>query len=702
MRRKLLVAALLATTALTPTRAAADPITGFIAALFSASGAGIFGATVSLAAAFTGGGILAIAGRVILGIGLSYLAQQLAPKPKVPPPQERMGNWAQPIAYAETVYGMVRKGGPIGFIGKSKATDSTTGIAGSKHYRSIIMASHECDEYLAHYLDDEEVTINSSTGLVTSGDRSGYYRINPLLGASGQVADQGLLDAFPAVTASHDFAGLAVAHMFVKKPADEDYNDVLPTGAPAVYSAVIKGHNGIYDPRTGTTGYTDNAALVIAHWITNKLKRSVDWSKVATQADISDVTITTKDSLVIPTWVLSGTLDDGQDFETQRSQLGAACDAFFMTMPDGTIDFMVGGYVAPEVFLTGDNIISLEETQFSFSSDAPTRVSCLYTDPANQYYETLSGSTSEETGVVSVEEHPQLYFIRNHNQAWRMNERIKAVRRPESSIRGTITLAAGKEIMNADNKRFINVAYSPAAVSGEYEISLLWLNEGGLTFGFEATKIDKASMQTDPADEPDRPDYKSAAGVDIVEAVAGLRGEVWDTSSIRWTWEVDDSTLAYYLQWRASGDTIWNVETISAGTGTVLITGLVSGTTYEAQAAVKSVGYYSPATPIHIKLATGTTAPVALTAFSGVASGSDIVLSATSSGSDANFDGTRFYRSDTVYGTRRLVHTEYSAAGATITWTDVNPGAGTWYYWAYPINSSGVEGPVSGSISVTV
>jgi len=46
-------------------------------------------------------------------------------------------------------------------------------------------------------------------------------------------------------------------------------NQVWASGLPQI-SFIVKGKNDIYDPRTGTTGWTDNAALCIADYLTQK------------------------------------------------------------------------------------------------------------------------------------------------------------------------------------------------------------------------------------------------------------------------------------------------------------------------------------------------------------------------------------------------------------------------------------------------
>lgn len=90
---------------------------------------------------------------------------------------------------------------------------------------------------------------------------SSYAYVRIFKGADDQdISGELRARGFSQITAAHRFAGIAL--MLV----DLEYNeDVFPQGLPQM-RALIKGYNKIYDPRTGTTGYTDNPALCIRDW----------------------------------------------------------------------------------------------------------------------------------------------------------------------------------------------------------------------------------------------------------------------------------------------------------------------------------------------------------------------------------------------------------------------------------------------------
>lgn len=86
-------------------------------------------------------------------------------------------------------------------------------------------------------------------------------RAKAFLGASGQAADPYLVAQLPTVWSATDrFTGTSyISGTFGYHP------DVYPSGVPEV-TAVVRGIK-CYDPRTSTTVWTRNPALIAAHWI---------------------------------------------------------------------------------------------------------------------------------------------------------------------------------------------------------------------------------------------------------------------------------------------------------------------------------------------------------------------------------------------------------------------------------------------------
>lgn len=90
-------------------------------------------------------------------------------------------------------------------------------------------------------------------------------RVRKYTGAAGQTADAGMVAALPGVwTSAHRMTGLA----YVVVELDYD-PDAFPGGLPNV-SALVRGAK-LYDPRTGSTAWSENPALMMRYVATSSL-----------------------------------------------------------------------------------------------------------------------------------------------------------------------------------------------------------------------------------------------------------------------------------------------------------------------------------------------------------------------------------------------------------------------------------------------
>lgn len=697
MRRKLLVAALMASTAMvTPTQAKALPVLGFVQGAASAIfGSAVLGGTVATTGFLTGvsagalgaGFLGTLGGRLLLSVGLSYLSQSLTPRPNIPEPSATLANFAQPVSYAVTVYGRARLGGPLGFTGFQNSTDVVTGTAGAKRHYSPIIAAHPCHQIVTHFLDEREVEIDGD-GLVTTPPMAGYYRIRPFLGQSGQTADAELVNSFTEITSAHDFAGLTGAHIWAKRPAQNLFSEIYPTGRQGAWTPVIDGKDTIYDPRTGSAGFTRNAGLIMADWIVNGLGQSVDWDEVEAEADASDVTVTNGDGGTQPKWRIDGRLSDDMEFEDQRAQMAAACDAWMYERADGKVGFKVGRYIEPTITLTEADFLSVEFTEGAWGRNAPTEVAAKYIEPANNWREAPSGAYVIDAGSRQVREEPQLFMVSSHNQAYRLNARIAKVKRPKYQFRGTLGMMG----YFLRGHRFIRV--QALGIDEVFEVGELWRNEGGLSFDIAGNSVEAGDFEPGADQEPDRPTFNKVASDDTIAAPTGLAGSAQDGSSILWTWDAQDASLMQQLRIRESGASDWLIVDVPAGQDYQITSGLVDGTTYEAQlrnrtSALRSSDW-KPDAPINVKAVANSTPPIAHTAFTASLDGSDVDLTFTAP-NDPNYFATRIYRAldSTDFDDAALIHTEYGIPSNADGHTDIAPASGDQSYWIVPINESG-------------
>ncbi|MGB1215861.1 MAG: hypothetical protein ACPG4X_21005 [Pikeienuella sp.] len=700
MKRSLLVAALLATTCLTPRPVYAAPVVGWVAGSLGVAGGAAIASTAAYAAgaAFAGTVIGGIVVKTVLSIGLSVLAAKLQPKPSVPAPAARMVNLSQPISYAETVYGRVRKGGPIGFS------------AFGNHHRSyaVILAAHPVEGLVQHWLDERVVTTNGANSFpseynIVGLPEGGNGRIDFLDGGSGQVVSPLLSGLYPnQITAAHDFAGLAYGVVHAARVAIEKFSAVYPTGREWTYAPVIDGHNQIYDPRDDTRKFTNNAALVMAHWYTETLGLDVDWDEVAEEADACDIQLVNADDGTQAKWTLNGVLSDDQEYEDQRAQLAAACDAFTYERPDGKVGFKVGRWIEPTVTLGPDDLVGVEFTTGQWGADAPTEVTVTYVEPESGWREKPSGVWIETTETRAVRDEPALYMINNHNQAYRIAKRLAKVRRAEFTMRGNL-LAIGYELIG---QRFFRVVHPEMGIDEYFEVGEL-TREGVAMFTLSATSVRPEDFDSSAAEEPAKPGQDEPESTDDIEDLSGLVAASPGNGALDFTWDEQFAGLTQQVRIAESGTSDWQIHTVPSGQPNILITGLADGQDYDYQGRNRTgslrAGDWTPSTPATVTAIQNTVAPVALTAFATALNGSDVDVTLTAP-NDENYFATRIYRAtdSTDFNDATLVRTEYGIPSNADSWTDVAPAAGDQSYWATPINVSGVEGPMSGPETVTV
>lgn len=116
-------------------------------------------------------------------------------------------------------------------------------------------------------------------------------RVRTYLGAAGQAADSGLVSALTGVwTSAHTMSGMA----YIVVELDYD-PDAFPSGLPNV-SARVRGAK-LYDPRTGSTAWSENPALMMRYVALSPLfgnmsTAALDDVNIAAQATVCDTSST--------------------------------------------------------------------------------------------------------------------------------------------------------------------------------------------------------------------------------------------------------------------------------------------------------------------------------------------------------------------------------------------------------------------------
>lgn len=203
-------------------------------------------------------------------------------------------NTRQAAATQEYVYGQIRKGGIITFL-------KTTGSKNSVLHMIVSLAGHEVEEIGNIYVNDQVVTLDSN-GYVTGDRWKSKIRVLKHLGnqtswttnfANAPTNLQSTIST--ECELSSEFVGKGIAYMYVRM----EYNkDVFSGGIPNI-TAVVKGKK-VYDPRTSTTAYSNNAALCLRDYIVDVrglADSSVNDTYFSSAADDCDDLIAKKDGI---------------------------------------------------------------------------------------------------------------------------------------------------------------------------------------------------------------------------------------------------------------------------------------------------------------------------------------------------------------------------------------------------------------------
>lgn len=320
----------------------------------AAVGQAILGKALASKALLTIGGFTLTAGAVVgfvaVNVVTSWAMKALAPKP---PELSSFGgdtssrgllvNQKDPASPHEFIYGQVRKGGIITYY-------ETTGADNKFLHQIIVLAGHEVEEIGDIYINDEVVTLDGD-GFVTSDPYNSKIRINKHLGAANQTVDPDFLAESNQIDSN--FRGRGIAYLYVRYEYDQD---VFANGLPLI-TTVVKGKK-VYDPRTGNTAYSSNAALCVRDYLASSYGLSdteIDDTAFAAAANICDENVSLSGGGTEKKYTANGiTRSDIRHGDVLQDLMTACAGTLFWGA--GKWKLTVGDYVAPTKNLTLDDL----------------------------------------------------------------------------------------------------------------------------------------------------------------------------------------------------------------------------------------------------------------------------------------------------------------------------------------------------------
>lgn len=512
-------------------------------------------------------GAIALGASYLLLAGAAFLAYQaFSPEaPRPPRPEDGKYNLKQPVPPLTYVLGRVKKGGDYAFL------EETEGIA----YHIIVQAAHHVRAFVHFYLHDEEVDVNSN-GYVTSpehfGDRVSLYTRR---GEAASDAYPNVISAFPEIwTEDHRGDGLATICMEVRSAPPEDLQSTFPSGMP-VPTAIMEGHDQLFDPRTYQYGYSTNIAIFrfwhLTHPVGGKLSIDdmylPDWQVAA---NVCDEGVLDRNGDLLYRyqggyWFRSSDnpVEIGRVFDQ-------AAEMVLYETPDGKVGVHAGEYVAPDIRLAGNSIRAIRYTANRRPSTTVVAVRGRYTEPDQGYTTTDAAiygvpypTDDERTKTV------QNPCVQKHNHMARL-QKLAHIRANAPRVVVEADYEAAEEV---PYRRFVRIHYPPMLVETVVEvIGRPTLSLVNMTMTFEGIVVPEDLYAFNAATEEgvpganvlpvERQELPVPTGFNVAiqsESVAG--GTAYFGLA---TWTVVNPNWGYELEWEpTAGGTVQTVQSNS-------------------------------------------------------------------------------------------------------------------------------------------
>lgn len=673
---------------------------------------GAFLASIGASTAFTVAATGIIASALVYG-GLALAAYLVSAaftpaKPDAPKPEDGKYNLKQSVPPLVYVLGKVKKAGDYAFLEEKSGTA----------YHILVDAAHSIKGYVQHWLHDEAVTLDGSGRVITPthfmfhppGTKANpnptpvpKITIQTRLGLNASTAYANIVAAFPTIwTSAHRGDGLATVMVATQSVPAADLQKVYPQGMPQ-RTSIMEGHNGLVDPRTGVAGYSTNLAVFrywhLTHPVGGKLTAAdlytPDW---AHNADVCDQNVTNRAGGTVKRYQGGLWFRANNDPVQIGRLMDQAAEMVIYERADGKIGVHAGEYVAPDVRLTANDLISVSYDANKRRGSTVLAVRGRYTDPAKGYntadaaiYGDPYDDDSERTKTVENQ------AVQDHNHMARL-QKIAFIRANAPRVK---LLAHYEAARNVPYRRFVTVHFPPKLTEAIVEITgRPTLSLRSLTYSFEGIVVPASLYDFNAATEEGVPGA-SVVPVEREEvpvpdnfAVTIETEDVGGGSTAAFalaTFDFQNDAFQYELEWQpsaggAAGSVLGAIGQLEVRSGY-----LADGVDYDFRSRTWSGGTSSDWSAFVTLTATADpVAPGIVTGVSATGGAGQITFNWTAPNS-ANYVGARLYLGATnVFGSATLVAVEYGAPNAADSHVVTGLVAGTYYGFITATNGSGI------------
>jgi hypothetical protein len=553
--------------------------------------------------------VAGVAANLIIGAALLGVSMLMAPRPPVMKTPQAQAVINQSTAPRLRGYGYALLGGTRAFF------DSREGFL----YQVVMMHSGEID-YIEHYrIGDVQVSVNGAgevttapfvtvegaSGGITGSGGTTYYNahIYGHTGTADQAADWLMTTYLPDYwTAQHQLRGIAYFVVRFRSPRQEDFQRIFPEGHNTPVRALCR-LSRVYDPRNGTTAWSDNPALCILDYLVHpdgfkKTLDDVDLNSFALFANVCDELVPLAAGGTEKRYRLWGVYSLNDEPEDILRKMRATCDGELYQNSEGKIAIRGGRWEIPTVTITERDILghSMEQGNDRFSAFNELKI--MYTSPLHDF------QTMEATAWVDVADQDErgpipsdldLDFVPSPSQARRLAKIHIAKSNPRWKGRVKTNLTG----LNALGERTIALEIAELEIDEAFYVAGFSLASDLTSVEIEVMTISEEAYQWNPAtEEGQNPAIPQDTTPDLTFPVPDIIALTSDVDDII-TATVDDpgrTDLTLQVQIRAGAGSIWQ-EMAVADDNLSAVFGPVTAGTYEIRArwtgALSSAGDWS-------------------------------------------------------------------------------------------------------------
>ena len=536
-------------------------------------------AAIPVVAAVAGG--IAVANQayaiaMVITVAAQIASQALTKKPSLNgyrDTQERKQVLRAAASPKTVIYGKSLSAGTL-FFSEEQAGEQTDG---ELLHLAITLAGHPITGVGAVYLGDNDIS--------TFGDKASYE-----VHIDRQTADPYLLQNAPSW--KEDMIGKGISWLRVTLKFDAEK---FPAGIPNI--TVEKMGRKVYDPRTGATVYSNNAALCILDYYRNYLKvpdSDINWDQFKEAANISDERVTSTSDQTELRYTINGEFDLSENKASILEAMLTAC-AGEATYIAGKHGILVGAYYGPatevitESQLAGDIEMMPEVSQ----SERVNTIKGTFIDPLQRFSEVDFPSVSVSEWVtedgVEISQDLKLRFVTSEFQA----QRLADIKLKRTRISRTMNVTLNLSGYRYRPGMYVKVNFPSLGITDVEMRVTDW--SFGVQNGVKLTlKQETAEVWGDAIGQPiDRPPFTQLP-----------TGGVAQPQNLKYTVEEIGLVVQGVLSWQNVGQYVYNqvlirkdgelVMSVQVPGSFTRLTGLLRDTYTADVRAVNQVGAQSP------------------------------------------------------------------------------------------------------------